>query len=322
MGLQLYQSKDEVNALEDTPPNAEARPKGKEPRRRLWVRFVHFVISQRRKHIAETEKESTQDKAARLTAKATKWIAFLTFVMVVFNAFTLWEIYRGGADTTKIANAADQIKVYAGNIKDAAQQTTVAAQKFSTAASEIDTKIGFAEKDFSRMAQNSANAIRATQEQMRQDQRAWMGLDKVSGKPEVGKPFDVYLALKNTGRTPAKNVTIYSSYDPEPVGHAPNFGLIGEPINVGFVSPNAVHFFIVHPSRGKNITKEQMPVIDTFTLFVHGILTYQDIYGRKHWFTYCLSMEKDGSRYDYYSSHNDVGDGDPPYDLRKAHKPN
>lgn len=272
------------------------RPKGnhQKPPKTLWGRFKAWVFP-----VAFTD---------AVMLLLTAFIALGTIVSAVAIAFQWSEMHKGGADTKAIA--------------DAAKTQACAARRFAKSAEGINTEIGIAEGDFAQMAQNSADSIQATQEAMRQDQRAWMGLDSVTGKPEGDKPFDIMLALKNTGRTPARSVVIYSTYDPVATGMPPEFKKIGDPIKVGFVSPNAMHFFIIHPSQGKIVTKEQLPIFQTYSFYVFGILTYEDIFRKKHWFTYCLSMEPDGSRYDYCPNHNDVGDGDPPFALPKTRNPN
>jgi len=61
-----------------------------------------------KRHTEAIEKETSADRAARLTANATKWIAFLTAVLVIIASLQLYEIIEGGKDTTAIANAAKQ----------------------------------------------------------------------------------------------------------------------------------------------------------------------------------------------------------------------
>src|SRR5260370_622371 len=59
------------------------------------------------------QKEPPMDRAARITAKATVWIAFFTFVSVAVSVFTflilksqLREMHDGGIDTHNLAVAA------------------------------------------------------------------------------------------------------------------------------------------------------------------------------------------------------------------------
>ena len=197
-----------------------------------------------RQRKAEREKkkadESTADRAARGTAGATWWIAALTVVLAIVAILNLIEIVLGGADTTKIANAADQIKIYAGNIKEAAQQSATAAQTFSTTASGIDTKIGLAEKDFSAMAKNSADAIRATQTQMRLDQRAWLGTSDYTYAITESEPVTSSANIINTGKTPAMNIACRITGVTEPKSHVLNDSDIIYPPDLPTLKPGTL----------------------------------------------------------------------------------
>jgi hypothetical protein len=48
------------------------------------------------------------------------------------------------------------------------------------------------------------------------------------------------------------------------------------------------------------------------TVFVYGSATYDDIFGKPHWLTFCRSMQPDGSAWDNCKTHNDTGDGEKP----------
>jgi len=44
----------------------------------------------------------------------------------------------------------------------------------------------------------------------RLDQRAWIGISGIKGKPEATKPFNVVIAMTNSGKTPAKRVDMFA----------------------------------------------------------------------------------------------------------------
>ncbi len=50
--------------------------------------------------------EEPADRAARITASATKWMAIFTFALVLTSALSWWEIHSGSVDTHNLADAA------------------------------------------------------------------------------------------------------------------------------------------------------------------------------------------------------------------------
>lgn len=40
-------------------------------------------------------------------------------------------------------------------------------------------------------------------------------------------------------------------------------------------------------------------------IYVHGILTYDDVFGRHHWTTFCYYLRTDGINYEAYKEHNE-----------------
>ena len=84
-------------------------------------------------------------------------------------------VVQGGQDTVRI--------------RDAAEKQAIAASSFAQSASDINGTIGRAEGDFSVMANSSALAIKATQTQMRLDQRAWIAIVNVHG-PALSQLFN------------------------------------------------------------------------------------------------------------------------------------
>ena len=58
------------------------------------------------------------------------------------------------------------------------------------------------------------------------DQRAWLGIERMipdPAIPQVGQPLHVLIDIRNTGKTPAKNISIVSVSEGIPKGQKPNF---------------------------------------------------------------------------------------------------
>jgi hypothetical protein len=70
-----------------------------------WSRFISYPKRKFYERKAKKEKESPTDRAARITATATVWIAAFTVVLSVVGLGTLYEIYIGGSDTHDLAQS-------------------------------------------------------------------------------------------------------------------------------------------------------------------------------------------------------------------------
>jgi hypothetical protein len=100
-------AENEAYTVENTETGQPADPKIKQPRNWWWIRLVGYI--ERKLHERKTKKENENpvDRAARLTAKATVWIAVFTVLMAVVALGTLYEIIIGGSDTHSLAEAAN-----------------------------------------------------------------------------------------------------------------------------------------------------------------------------------------------------------------------
>lgn len=78
----------------------------KKPLAEWGRRIIGHVKRKMDERKARKRKETPADKAARITARATVWMAAFTFVLAIVSSWTLWEIHTGSADTQKLAEAA------------------------------------------------------------------------------------------------------------------------------------------------------------------------------------------------------------------------
>jgi len=155
-------------------------------------------------------------------------------------------------------------------------------------------------------AQNAAiaakDAVDATKSQMQLDQRAWLGVDSIRPDPfipEIGKPFIVWIAFKNVGKTPARNIVNYGRGEPVLKGRSPNFSYSDvRPYVAGVLQPGGTAATTVAPMTvpGTNqsiiINDDLMNGMksEQITIYVHGRFDYQDIFGTSHWVTYCANL--------------------------------
>lgn len=151
-------------------------------------------------------------------------------------------------------------------------------------------------KESADAAKDSVSAIR---EQMRLDQRAWIGIhtmDAIPYFPEVGKSFSGHGIIKNTGKTPALNTVIYAIIEPVLTEERPNFLYTGiKSFSAGMLAPNGTGHIgpLPIPKAGSTeaaiFSQEQIDLLKQtrFGIYMHGRIEYADIFGNNHWTTYC-----------------------------------
>lgn len=164
-------------------------------------------------------------------------------------------------------------------------------------------------------------AFRATVEQFRLDQRAWVSAVGISPPPSIGQPFDVTIRVRNTGKTFAKVFSVVNQVEPVLRGKHPDFsGEIGpEPKSISVLAPNSDYVITAHvpittPSgivptvtddRLRDLKKELGD--GELRIVVHGRITYLDVFGCSHWTTYCFELQPSWE-YAGCSTHSDSDD--------------
>jgi hypothetical protein len=126
---------------------------------------------------APTELEPPPPNSKRENAckEEKHWLDYVTFGLELLGLIVLC-IY-----------AAYTIKIYCAN-RDAADAAQIAA---------VEAK---------KSREQSESAFKATVEQFRLDQRAWIGVNNVVGAPKLNNVWKVEVVFHNSGRTPARNI--------------------------------------------------------------------------------------------------------------------
>ena|SRR5271165_3116845 len=120
-------------------------------------------------------------------------------------------MHEGGVDTHASAKAAGDQAQAALDMATAAGDQVDAGNNFSDSAEEINRGVTGAVGQLKAAANNTRAGIDATKESLQLDQRAWVGVDDVSGVPKLDE-FVIDVAIKNTGRTPAREVESLNTY--------------------------------------------------------------------------------------------------------------
>jgi len=222
----------------------------------------------------------------RLTSLSNKTISVATVVIALSSvmqfatALLQWnEMSNSGKQTEKIVNADDRL---AG-----------ANERFATA---MEASLG--------QAQKSLSAIVLT---ARLDQRAWLSFEDVYGSARVGSPGVISAVVKNTGKTPAINVLIQYFVKNIKSGDKIEFtyrGIQSEPSR-GLLPPNADFHIVMNPTLGPLVAEEMNRIRSgEKRVYFYGRATYDDIFSRHHWVTFCSFLSPDGGAMVYCSEYN------------------
>ena len=171
-----------------------------------------------------------------------------------------------------------------------------------------------------QQVKETGRAIALTDASIKLDQRAWIGVTSVSGKPEVGKQLTITVTFKNTGKTPAKNTNIAAVVEPARQNKAPDFTIENRVRREsrGLVTPQGETFSILvianeySPSGELNDAALKDITEGKLRIYAHGIVEYDDVFRTHHWVTYCFYLNpsgKTGKGYSGYSAckeHNDT----------------
>jgi len=142
------------------------------------------------------------------------------------------------------------------------------------------------------------------------DQRAWMGVNTIVGNLQVGKPTVITVAFKNTGKTPAKEVSLVGFCELVETNDSPNFGEEKELISKikGVIMPQQEFRSDLNLFGTEHFNEAMLKqVVAMGRFYVHGTMRYNDIFRYHHWVTFCYYLDKDG-KYKVHNEHNDTDD--------------
>jgi hypothetical protein len=227
--------------------------------------------------------------AEEAIAEYTRWLAFFTAALV----FATIALFISGERNVEVARESAEA---AGRSANAAKEAADAAR----------------------------NSITLAKDTMQLDQRAWIVLESIAPVPlipEVGKTFGVTGVIKNTGKTPARNIVIYSIIEPVDAGRLPNFSYDGVPKLIGgLLSPNipaTLPLNVLPDAKTKQpalFSQEQLDIFKSkkSVIYAHGRIEYEDIFGNIHWMTYCSYLPFPPiSSMAFCAEHNDTDDYQP-----------
>jgi hypothetical protein len=262
---------------------------------------------------AKRKGESPTDRAARISAKATAWMAVFTLFLALTSGGTIWilinqlrEMHTGGVDTHSLANAATKTEA-------AAEKSAQASRDFADTAAKINSSLGTAVDKLNLQAEalnesvgQASRLAKATEEanaNASAADRPWFGgLIQVSGF-EMGKTPGAVCTFKNSGRRPASvqlaacGSTFAKVFPTELIFNdtsgivSQQFVVPGADVNIAITSLFTGDMGIPTLFQNSQPTVEMMRQLDArdTTFFVYGKIEYTDVRsGEKHFSHACV----------------------------------
>jgi hypothetical protein len=226
-------------------------------------------------HDTENRENKTKElKKASRRARLKKWFIDISLADVLMILFTGMIAY---ATFTYTGYAKRQWRVMRDQLKEMRGTGKQTDRLIEQASNQVQ-----ATKEAVAAAKNNIETIR---DNIRLDQRAWIGITSVALYGEIKKGLQTKIQFKNTGKTPALQMIIEATHvRGEPKMEIPAWPWkVGDPNRGGDVlAPNASrdHFVNISDADIEELKKE-------FPISVIGSITYSDIFGRDHRTHFC-----------------------------------
>jgi hypothetical protein len=147
-------------------------------------------------------------------------------------------------------------------------------------------------------------------EQSRLDQRAWVGPVEAL-MPKSAESPEPHLGVKimNSGKTPARKLRsqISTQYLPAGAEFVPIYKDVSMKPSISVIQPGMRINLLSLATLGI-MTRQEMDGVRAGRniLYLYGLLTYEDIFGRPHWTKFCLYLQKDLTGFSVCDIYNDA----------------
>lgn len=236
---------------------------------------------------AKHENETTEQRAARVTATATAWIAWFTVILAAASLLTLYEVVEGGKDTHVLAEAA---KAQA----DAAVKLAEAAASQAKSASAQISKLDVANQQTRSLAQTARQSLETARDNFDADQSPIVWVNPQEPQFRAGEIGTWNVTFSNYGRSPAFNERqcMGMTYGPMALAlvTAPTFRACGTrnlSNSRGVLPPSFAGFTTVVTIAP--LSQQQLNVLESIdgAFVVTGIFEYEDRDGHAFRTTFC-----------------------------------
>jgi hypothetical protein len=199
------------------------------------------------------------------------------------------------AETNRLLDANDKLA-------DAAARNAESAASAAEATRALALAAQISAENSSRMLRVSETGLAHTQESLRLDQRAWVGI-KDWGPPnfDFATFGEISLRISNSGRTPALDVRsrVYNQVSRSEVPPPPE----DYDTNIPPGAPRNTSLMLINPGQVIEISGRALGASSKAGLedlrqqrqfvFFRALILYKDIFGQEHTTTYCAVLQPD-----------------------------
>lgn len=231
-------------------------------------------------------------------------IAIFAFCQLIV---TILNNYGTSAQVNKIISATNGIKGAATSFSESAANINLGmTNAVKTMQQQVD--------QIKRSANAAEGAVHATRDQMRLDQRAWVGITEIDIKDPiaVGKPFVWVGYIENSGKTPALAIRMLFRYRTALGTNYPRF-------TYGATTHRRSAIIVLQPSSkisigghatssDPNLTAAQINALRTglTRMYIFGEISYEDIFGVRHTTRVCAWVDPDLQNTHPCAAYNDA----------------
>jgi uncharacterized repeat protein (TIGR01451 family) len=251
-------------------------------------------------HRTSAEHNSKMTLFERLTIRVGLAAVFLSFITLVALAVQVFVMYKTDVSVAK------QAKLMEGQLAE-----------MQSSSEQADRLIEANQK----LANATVQSARVSDDALKLGQRAWVSVQSVRLEPPtptIGQPLTIRVGIRNTGLTPAVRIVGTSVVDPVPEGAYPLFSHTKDRrVAVGMLAPQADHFFPMTVTTSISSGKPAPLTEPIFAylvagkarLYAHGRIDYADVFGDRHWITFCyrLTIPLNGN-FELCAGHNETDD--------------
>lgn len=219
-------------------------------------------------------------------------------LVFITSFYTYYARKQARSSETAANAAADAVKV-AGNTLGETQRSNARQERLADenrASSEAD----------------SEKAIKATQDAMRLDQRAWVGMQSIQIAKELNKPIVIRVNVANTGKTPAFKYRGQITAEVVPKGQR------SIPKYSRTETYNPIDVLIPGEPSGLTLGSKSPPLDQTainaidqgmLEVYVYGRLCYEDAFKQPHWTRFCSRYRPEYGDFEGCDSYNETDNG-------------
>jgi hypothetical protein len=145
------------------------------------------------------------------------------------------------------------------------------------------------------MAEAAKKSIEITQNNIRLDQRAWVGVVEVV-KPDfkVGSKVTFGVTFMNSGKTPARKLAVRMHIDVVPANQevTPTYPTMTTKSSVSVLQPGGRNN--IHVLSDEAVTQALIEALRNGSqiVYIFGEITYEDIFSRSHRTTFCMYIRE------------------------------